>query len=60
MSLVKLLYFATMIIVATLPGPKQQGAKTADRPQVKVARADRTATQRIKVHRIETVGYIVR
>jgi hypothetical protein len=60
MSLVKLLYFATMIIVSTLPGPTQQGAKTTERPQAKITKADRDATQRINVRRVETVRYNVR
>lgn len=56
MSLVKLIYFATMILVASLPLPTpQDGVKTTDRPQAKVERTEAGATQRIKVRRVETI-----
>jgi hypothetical protein len=61
MSLVKLIYFATMILVASMPLPApQDGVKTADRPQATVGRMKKGATQRIRVHRVETVRYNVR
>ena len=64
MSFLKLIHIATMVIVATLPDPTQQGTKAADRPidrpQAKIADAGRGTTRREKVRPVATVRYNVR